>query len=95
VDGTVWDKKDSEVRMRKALIYRKGNIMDELKSCPFCGKDSPKISCKPYRKIKSRGQSYLATVKCSNWGCTAQVSQAAFDIETAKLYATNNWNKRE
>lgn len=66
--------------------------MNKLLNCPFCGGET-EFRWKLYRKIKSRGQSYLATIKCKK--CTAQVSQAAFDVETAKKYTAQIWNKRD
>ena len=68
--------------------------MNNLKPCPFCGGGAKRKSIKNYRKIKGRGQSYQAIVGCSKFGCTAQVSQAAFDADTAWKYAENLWNKR-
>jgi hypothetical protein len=69
-----------------------GEIMTDIKKCPFCGSESDRKLINKYRKIKGRGQSYLAIVGCTR--CTAQVQAAAFDIETAWGYAENLWNKR-
>ena len=68
--------------------------MTDLKPCPFCGEEAKRKSIKQYRKIKGRGQSYLAIVGCSAYGCTAQVQQAGFDAEKAWEYSENMWNKR-
>lgn len=71
-----------------------GNDMDiQLKPCPFCGHQGERKSIKPYRKIKGM-QFYLAAIGCSHHGCTAQVTQAAADKETAWEYASALWNRR-
>jgi hypothetical protein len=70
-------------------------MSEELKSCPFCGGNGTRKIIKPYRKIKGRGQSYLAIIGCETIGCTAEVSQAGFTREDAWKYAEDRWNKRE
>jgi len=67
-------------------------MSEELKACPFCGEPGQRKLIKPYRVIRGRGKSYLATVGCSS--CTAIVDQAAFDTETAWKYAADRWTRR-
>ena len=67
---------------------------NSLKPCPFCGGNGTRKLIKPYRKIKGRGQSYLAIIGCETVGCTVEVSQAGFTREEAWNYAESKWNNR-
>ena len=67
---------------------------NSLKPCPFCGGNGVRKLIKPYRKIKGRGQSYLAIIGCETIGCTVEVSQAGFTREDAWNYAESRWNNR-
>ena len=69
-------------------------MSDKLLPCPFCGGEAKRKLIKPYRKIKGRGQSYLAIIGCKTVGCTVEVSQAAFSREEAWEYAEKLWNRR-
>lgn len=66
----------------------------QLKPCPFCGHPGEHKLIKPYRKMGGV-QYYLAEVGCSYYGCTARMTQAAADKETAWKYASDMWNRRE
>lgn len=84
-------------KMRRRM---RGEEMDELRPCPFCGNKMQNrfgymsgctISFKQYRRIY--GVYYqTCTLKCNRCGCTIQ--QAGPTNEIAEQYTRNLWNGR-
>ena len=72
-------------------------MMDELKSCPFCGNEMvgyPNYTIRFKRDKKKIFGIYheICTIHCNKCGCN--VSQAGFNREDAENNTRNLWNAR-
>ena len=65
--------------------------MDELKPCPFCGREAERKTNRKYRN------GYSAIVGCTNQLCPAKIEQATLfgSAEDAYKHAEDAWNERK